>query len=216
VSTSLNDRCVPISAPYDAIFSVSFREYRRSELIFQGRKSALNGPWINVKVLIDTSAILHIGQSCGGIIMFQSIKVLLVLSISLVIGCATSPSPSGKVFDSPIGEWTDQYETTGGGEIPSGVDGKIKTTKIIIIDETRAIYPGLNGRVEFYAIDEQGRWKGYWIDETLSKYFLCSEEKGGSPYWGEIIYQFNETYNQYTGTWDKCGEGKKYSTKGFR
>jgi hypothetical protein len=176
----------------------------------------MNGPWINVKVLIDTSAILHIGQNYGGTTMFQSIKVLVVLSISLVIGCATSPSPSGKVFDSPIGEWTDQYETTGGGEVPSGADGIIKTTKFIIIDETRAIYPGLNGRVEFYAIDEQGRWKGYWIDEHLTKYFLCSEEKGGSPYWGEIIYQFNETYNQYSGTWDKCGKGKKYAISGVR
>jgi hypothetical protein len=178
----------------------------------------MNGPWINVKVLFDTSDILHIGQNYGGTIMFQPIKVLLVLSISLVIGCATSSSSetssSGKVFDSPIGEWTEQYESTS-GEIPSGTDGKTKTIKFTIIDETRGT--SHNQRLEFYAIDEQGRWKGYWIHKkTQDKYWICDEEKGGSPFWGEIIFQFNETYNQYTGTWDKCGEGDKFPIKGFR
>ena len=157
---------------------------------------------------IQKSAILVVST------LFHSTKTISILSAFLLVSCATAPS--GDNYDSPIGEWTDQYETTGGGEVPSGAGGTTKTTKFIIIDETRAIYPGLNGRVEFYAIDEQGRWKGYWIDEHLSKYFLCYEEKGGSPYWGEIMYQFNETYNQYTGTWDKCGEGKKYAISGFR
>jgi hypothetical protein len=46
----LSVRCVPFSAPYDANLSVSFGDNRRSELNFQSRESALNGPWINRSV----------------------------------------------------------------------------------------------------------------------------------------------------------------------
>lgn len=92
----------------------------------------------------------------------------------------------------------------------------MRSSKFTIVDETKGIYASPPGRVEFYSIDDQRRWKGYWINTTGEKSFLCSEEKGGSSYWGEMIYQFNETYNQYTGTWDKCGQGKKYAIKGIR
>ena len=148
--------------------------------------------------------------------MFQPTKVLLVLSISLVFGCATPTSSSGKVFDSPIGEWTEQFESSGGYEIDPGVDTPTLTSKLSIIDKNRAIYSRHNGRVEFYEIDEQGRWKGYWIHETMTKYYVCGEEKGGSVFWGKMVYEFNEAYNQYTGTWDRCGEGEIYAIKGFR
>lgn len=127
---------------------------------------------------------------------------------TLALGCATGPS--GKVFDSPIGAWTENYESS------TGVGGVTKTSKFIIIDDTRGTYTHPSGRVEFYAIDEPRRWRGYWINESGEKSFLCSAEKSGSPYWGEMIYQFNASYNQYTGSWDKCGKGKKYAIKGFR
>jgi hypothetical protein len=146
--------------------------------------------------------------------LFHSTKTISILSALLLVSCATAPS--GDNYDSPIGEWTEHFESSGGGEVPSGPDGMTLTSKLTIIDKNRATYSKLNGRVEFYEIDEQGRWKGYWIHETMQKYFLCPEEKGGSPFWGEIVYQFNETYNQYTGTWDKCGEGKKYAISGVR
>ena len=138
--------------------------------------------------------------------MFHPIQVFLVLSTSLIVSCASGPS--GESFDSPIGVWSEKYESS------TGVGGGMKTAKFTIIDETEGMYP--NGRVMFYAIDEQRKWKGYWINDTGNKTVMCSDEKGGSPYWGEQIYQFNETYNQYTGTWDVCGEGQKYKTSGVR
>lgn len=151
--------------------------------------------------------------------MFKPISLLAVLAISLLFGCATQTptSSSGKVFDSPIGEWTELYEQSGGHEIPVGGQGaSTGTLKQTIIDETRGISSN-NQRVEFYEIDDQGRWKGYWIsDQALTKYYICDEKKSGSSFWGEITYQFNEAYNQYTGTWDRCGEGKKFWVKGFR
>jgi hypothetical protein len=135
--------------------------------------------------------------------MFRSLKVLLTLSILLAIGCATAPS--GKTFDSAMGVWSDKYQTS---------MGKTRSSVVTIIDKTKGTYTNPDGRVEFYSIDDQRTWKGYWIEESGSD--PCSTEKSGSMFWGEQIYHFNETYNQYTGTWDFCGEGKKYSFKGVR
>ena len=94
------------------------------------------------------------------------------------------------------------------------MSGKTLTGKVTIVDETKGSYTNPVGRIEFYAIDDQRIWKGYWIEESGST--ACPEEKSGSMFWGEQIYQFNEAYNQYIGTWDSCGEGPKYGSKGFR
>ena len=61
-------------------------------------------------------------------------------------------------------------------------------------------------------VDDQGRWEGYWVESGND----CTEKKHGSNSWGVSIYQFNETYNEYEGTWDMCGEGKKYKMTGVR
>lgn len=137
--------------------------------------------------------------------MLNLLKICALLSITLIFGCATGPS--GMTFDSPVGEWSEKYERMN--------DRGTRTHKFTMIDETKGTYPS-SQKVEFYAIDEQRRWKGYWIMKTGTNTNMCSEEKSGSPYWGVQVYQFNETYNQYTGTWDVCGEGQKYKTRGVR
>ncbi len=126
-----------------------------------------------------------------------------MLSTLLIISCATGPSE--KTFDSAVGVWSDKYKT---------MSGKTRSSVVTIIDETKATYTNPNGRIEFYSIDDQRTWKGYWIEEDGST--SCSVEKSGSMHWGEQIYQFNETYSQYTGSWDMCGKGPKYSFKGVR
>ena len=118
---------------------------------------------------------------------------------------ANLAAPSAMYFDSPIGEWSEQYQE---------MNGAWNLSKVTIIDETKGTYTNPDGRIQFYAIDEQGRWNGYWIEESGST--SCSEEKSGSNYWGEYIFQFNDTYTQYEATWDVCGEGQKYPTKGVR
>jgi hypothetical protein len=135
--------------------------------------------------------------------MLHSTKALVMLSTLVIISCATAPS--GKTFDSAIGVWSDKYTTS---------MGKTRSSVVTITDETRGAYTNPDGRIEFYSIDDQRAWKGYWIEESGTK--PCPTEKSGSMYWGEQIYQFNETYNQYTGTWDFCGKGEKYSFKGVR
>jgi hypothetical protein len=140
-----------------------------------------------------------------GSTLFHSTKIMSILSALLLVSCATAPS--GNNFDSPIGEWSERHETS---------LGSTQSARLTIIDETKGKYPNSIGRVEFYAIDQQGRWKGYWINENESGPSRCSEEKSGSMFWGEQIYQFNEAYNQYTGTYDYCGEGQKFATKGSR
>jgi len=134
--------------------------------------------------------------------MLHSIKVLAMLLALLIVGCASTPS--GMSIDSPIGEWSEQYES---------MSGDMRSSKVTIIDESMGTYTNPDGRSEFYAIDE-GRSKGYWIEEGGSD--PCSEEKGGSMFWGEQNFEFNDTYDQYEGTWDMCGEGRKYTTKGVR
>ena len=131
-------------------------------------------------------------------------KIIVPITTILAVGCATGPT--GKSFEDPIGVWNEKWER----EI-----GKMYSAEFTIIDETRGIYTG-SSRVEFYEIDEQGRWKGYWINNESESSVACSEKKGGSPFWGESIYRFNDSYNRYSGTWDYCGEGQKYVTAGTR
>ena len=135
--------------------------------------------------------------------MFHSIKSFAILSTSLIISCASGPS--GMTFDSPVGVWSEQYSTMSGGT---------KSSKVTIVDETKGTYTNPKGRIEFYTIDQQGQWKGYWIEESGST--SCSEEKNGSMFWGETTFQFNDAYNHYTGTWDMCGDGNRAEWNGSR
>ena len=136
------------------------------------------------------------------------IRTFVLLSTILVIGCASGPS--GKSFDSPIGKWNEEWEI----HDEHGADWSLQ--KVTIIDETRGTYTSRwsVGRILFYAIDDQGRWMGHWVQ--MSSSVPCVEEKHGSKYWGVNIYQFNDNYAEYQGTWDNCGEGHKYRTKGYR
>jgi len=135
--------------------------------------------------------------------MFRAMKLLAMLTTILIVGCASAPS--GMSFDSPIGEWNEKYTSK---------SGKTRSSRVTFIDETKGTYTNPNGRLEIYEIDDQGRWKAYWIEESVPA--NCTEEKSGSMHWGEQMFQFNDTFNQYTGWWDSCGEGPKYPFKGVR
>ena len=135
--------------------------------------------------------------------MFHSTRLLAIPLILLIAGCATAPS--GNSFDSAIGEWNERYET---------MNGNTRSTVLTISDETRAIYSNPTVQIAFYSIDDQRRWKGDWTGESGAN--PCSVERNGSQYWGEQILHFNETYNQYTGTWNACGEGPNYPYNGIR
>lgn len=130
------------------------------------------------------------------------LRIFVLFSTLLIAGCASGPS--GKSFDSAMGEWSAKWQTE---------DGLWKSTKMTIIDETKATYTSSSGRIFFYAIGDQGKWDGFWVENPGN---WCLEEKDGSKNWGVSIFQFNDTYNSYTGTWDMCGEGSKFPTEGFR
>ena len=77
------------------------------------------------------------------------------------------------------------------------------------IDETMATYAYQDGRIFFYAIDDQGKWEGYWARK-------CSVKKNGSADWGVVTFQFNDAYNEFTGQWNFCGEGEEWEWNGVR
>jgi hypothetical protein len=139
----------------------------------------------------------------GGTSMLNLIRLLAMLSTLLIVGCASGPS--GKSFDSAIGEWSWTFGS------PSG---RVYSGEMTIIDETKATTTFKNGRIFFYAIDGQGKWEGHWVAETLKK--PCSDKKDGSIYWGVAIFQFNDAYNSFKGTYDFCGDGGTFFWDGVR
>ena len=143
------------------------------------------------------------GPDEGGFIAatFDNVEVIIA---PLVVGIVSGPSIES--FASPIGEWSERYRTT---------DGTWVRSTMIFIDETTATYTNPanpDGRVFFYATDNQN-WEGLWVEDVTD---VCSEEKHGSKNWGVVIYQFNDAYNKYGGTWDDCGKGQKLPFTGIR
>ena len=138
--------------------------------------------------------------------MLNLIRTIVILSMLLVVGYASGQSENS--FDSAKGAWFEEFQT---------MKGKWKPSKVTIIDETNAKFKtrnNPNGRIIFYAINDQGKWEGYWVGGPNDS--GCSQKKHGSSMWGVQIFQFNDTYDAYEGSWDMCGKGKKYPTKGTR
>ena len=136
--------------------------------------------------------------------MFHLTRVLAIFSTLLMVSCASGPS--GKTFDSALGEWKTEFIT---------MNSQSGTPRMTIIDETKASYAFTGGRIFFSAVDDQGKWEGYWVEDDATD-MSCTEKKDGSNVWGVVVFQFNETYNEYKGTWDFCGEDQKFATKGVR
>jgi hypothetical protein len=136
--------------------------------------------------------------------MFHLTRVLALFSTLLMVSCASGPS--GKTFDSALGEWESEFKT---------MSGKSRSARMTIIDETKASTAFNGGRIFFYAVDDQGKWEGYWVENDAPD-ISCTEKKDGSDVWGVVVFQFNDTYSSFTGDWDACGKGTKYSYKGYR
>ena len=133
--------------------------------------------------------------------MFHSTRILATLSTLLIVSCASGPSGMG--FDSAIGEWQTEFVS---------LRDIIAKPRMTIIDETKAIYEYQEGRILFDAVDDQGKWEGYWVEDGS----CCTDEKDGSTYWGAVTLQFNDTYTRWYGEFDICGKGGKYPLDGFR
>ena len=121
---------------------------------------------------------------------------------NLTIGSASGTS--GKTFDSAMGEWSSKHQ---------GPDCVLNTVQMTFVDKIKVTYPLLNGRFLFYAIDDQRKWEGYWVEEGSG---ACADKKDGSSYWGAVTLRFNDTYNKWKGEFDFCGAGRKYPWHGFR
>jgi hypothetical protein len=134
-----------------------------------------------------------------------------IISVFLIVGCAGVDKPSGKIFDSPLGDWNIrfQYRRTGDGYLAWSPNRSMS-----ILDTKTATYSVGNGRMHFDATDDPYIWKGTWVQDSRSK--SCKTEKHGSTIWGMQTIQFNEAYDEFKGTWDECGEGQKFDLTGVR
>jgi len=103
------------------------------------------------------------------------------------------------------GEWQTIWRVRSGTE----------KARLKIIDDTRVAYDYKNGRMFFHSIDKQGKWDGYWVEDSGST--PCANGlKDGSRHWGKIMFQFNDNYTSFEGKWDYCGQGKKSYWNGYR
>ena len=135
--------------------------------------------------------------------MINVMRPFVFLSTILIIGSASGAS--GKSFDSAIGEWS---------WLGEGPHGAVEIGQMTIVDEMKATYSYRNGRIFFYAIYDQRKWEGYWIEST--GVYNCADKMDGDTNWGTMRFQFNDTYTKWKGEFDFCGRPNKYSWDGFR
>lgn len=133
--------------------------------------------------------------------MFQPTKILMMLSITLIVGYPSITISSEESYDSPAGRWKTKWQN----------NTRWKPSSLTFNNEKTAFYKG--GRVVFFAASDQGKWDGYWIGKKKGK---CLEKKEGSSNWGKATFQFNETYDKFKGSWDFCGKGLAYGWNGKR
>jgi len=104
-----------------------------------------------------------------------------------------------------MGEWSYRAQ---------GSDCDLVKAQMTIVDETKSTCSSYrNGRNLFYAIDDQRKWEGYWVEEINGN---CADKKDGSTYWGVVTFRINDTDTEWKGEFDECGEGRKYPWDGFR
>lgn len=134
------------------------------------------------------------------------LKKAPVIAITLsLLACATTFTV--KANESPFGAWQTKVQYDDGSWHTHG--------KMTFTNKTKAVYELRNGRILFTKVDDQGKWKGRWVEDN-QVYISCSDEIDGSKSWGEAIFQFDETYNTFKGTWDACGDGNTNSWVGYR
>jgi len=111
---------------------------------------------------------------------------------------------SEQTYDSVMGTWRFRY---------MGPDCSLVKGQLTIVDMIKATYPVWNGRIFWYATDDQRAWEGHWIEDAGGK---CVDEKDGSNFWGVATFRFNESYTRWNGEFDFCGQGRKYPWNGSR
>ncbi len=119
------------------------------------------------------------------------------------------PEPASPVVEvryvNAHGDWVTRWQ---------GASGKwTEGIRMNIADNSSASYAPGSGQIYFYEVDQLGRWEGHWVEAPSSS---CATEKHGSRNWGVATFQFNDNYTEFNGTWDVCGQGKRFAWAGKR
>ena len=128
---------------------------------------------------------------------------LIAFMATAICGNATL---AGGSFEKATGEWTSFWKSE---------SGRTMFDKLKFDGSSKMIYiPDRGSSVSFQSAEDNGKWEGHWVGSSSPQ--SCGTKYQGSHYWGMVMFQFNESYNEFKGYWDNCGEGKKFEWTGKR
>lgn len=114
---------------------------------------------------------------------------------------------AGGSFEKAAGEWASSWVDE---------NGETSNDKLKFDGTGKMVYIPENGEfVSFQSADENGKWEGHWVG-FANPTWRCENKYQGSHYWGVVLFQFNERYDEFEATYDICGKGTKYGWTGER
>ena len=125
-------------------------------------------------------------------------------AVIFLAAAAGSPVMAEGAFAKAEGRWLSEWQTSG---------GRTQTAKSTF-DNSGGMTSVPGPWVTFYAADDSGQWEGFWTSDSSPK--PCATEKEGRQHWGVVRFQFNEAYDEFSGSWDFCGEGEQWEWRGRR
>jgi len=105
------------------------------------------------------------------------------------------------------GKWKGQSEKYRGGMMKVGMK----------FYATGKVHYMRSETLRFHTADDNRLWEGIWAKEP--GFFgkkSCPTAPDDADSWGVVTFQFNEAYTEFEGSWDYCGEGKKFKWTGKR
>lgn len=130
--------------------------------------------------------------------------VCFVAVAMILVAMSGQAARADGVFGKAEGRWDSEWQTSRGGT-QTGRSTFDSYGQMSTID---------GPVVTFYTADDSGYWEGYWTAPNSPH--PCATEKDGYRHWGVVKFQFDESYDQFTGTWDFCGEGETWEWQGKR
>jgi hypothetical protein len=105
-----------------------------------------------------------------------------------------------------------KWATTTFGELTLKVTDRKDDKGVVVGKDVTGPYTSSNGKI---AGDLQGATlTGHWMQPSSS--VACKTKRGGTAYWGQLKFDFNEAGTEYKGVWGYCDEAPERGWSGQR